>query len=346
MAHAIGWVTGTTPTVLGKPSPALAETLVGRFGIDPSEIAVVGDSAAEIDLARAMGAGSVLILSGAIDEAALAALPDDRRPDVVAADVAELFHFLTVPKHSETGFCSVGGPERVGSPGCPRSSARSVARIVSVPRCRVGGFPRSFGYRGRSGRSDARPHRCGVVGAVASVANSVPEGAPSDRHGCCVVTGGLWVGCGQRLVPVLRAPFRGVGGVDRDHGDPGSGGHREQPGAESGGGHAGDELPQPAVSAVFFAGLGVGEVEVFDRNRMHVVTVRPVQQAGKCLANLGVTMLGGAVKLVAENAWSAEGVARTGTSRTSNGRPKWKASSPPWTPSPSRHSANTTPSKW
>ncbi|MFE7422088.1 HAD-IIA family hydrolase [Rhodococcus sp. NPDC057529] len=95
MAHAIGWVTRTEPTVLGKPSPQLGQTLIRRFGIDPSQIAVVGDAAAEIDLARAVGAGSVLVLSGATDETALGALPEGRRPDVVATDVAELLDLLT-----------------------------------------------------------------------------------------------------------------------------------------------------------------------------------------------------------------------------------------------------------
>lgn len=96
IAHAIAWATGTTPTVLGKPSPALGETLVRLLGTDPAAITVVGDATAEIDLARAMGARSVLVLSGATDLAALAALPGDRKPDLVAADIEDLFTRMSV----------------------------------------------------------------------------------------------------------------------------------------------------------------------------------------------------------------------------------------------------------
>lgn len=51
--------------------------------------------------------------------------------------------------------------------------------------------------------------------------DGMPEGAPSDRHARGVVAGGLWMVCGEWLVPVLRAPLAGVGGVDSDHADPG-----------------------------------------------------------------------------------------------------------------------------
>ncbi|WP_157105894.1 HAD-IIA family hydrolase [Nocardia sienata] len=95
MAHAIAWAAGAEPIVLGKPSAALGETLTSRLDVDPAQISVVGDATAEIDLARSMGAHSVLVLSGATDPAALAALPDPRRPDLVATDIEDLYTRLT-----------------------------------------------------------------------------------------------------------------------------------------------------------------------------------------------------------------------------------------------------------
>ncbi|MFH5822939.1 HAD-IIA family hydrolase [Georgenia sp. AZ-5] len=95
IAHAIGWATGTRPHVLGKPSASLAETLLRRLPAEPDEIAVVGDATAEIGLARAMGATSALVLSGATTPEKLATLHGAHRPDVVLRDVAELYDLLS-----------------------------------------------------------------------------------------------------------------------------------------------------------------------------------------------------------------------------------------------------------
>ncbi|WP_127128729.1 HAD-IIA family hydrolase [Georgenia sp. SYP-B2076] len=97
IAHAIGWATGTSPRVLGKPSASLAETLLRRLPEPPERIAVVGDAGAEIRLARAMGATSTLVLSGAITPETLAPLQGPDRPDVVLRDVAELYDLLFAP---------------------------------------------------------------------------------------------------------------------------------------------------------------------------------------------------------------------------------------------------------
>lgn len=95
IANAIRWATGVPPRVLGKPSSALAETLTRRFGVDPSEIAVVGDATAEIQLARTMGANNVLVLSGAITSELVANLDADQQPDVVLDDVAALYQRMS-----------------------------------------------------------------------------------------------------------------------------------------------------------------------------------------------------------------------------------------------------------
>lgn len=95
MAHAIAWATGVTPHVLGKPSPALGETLQRRLGVPAAEITIVGDAPAEIALARAMGSHAALVLSGATSAADLAALQGADRPEVAVAGIADLLKLLT-----------------------------------------------------------------------------------------------------------------------------------------------------------------------------------------------------------------------------------------------------------
>jgi NagD protein len=95
IAHAVGWVTGVQPQVRGKPSPALAETLIRRLAAAGDEITVVGDATVEVELARQIGAHAVLVLSGATAAADLPALAAGHRPDLAVADVAELYHRLT-----------------------------------------------------------------------------------------------------------------------------------------------------------------------------------------------------------------------------------------------------------
>ncbi len=101
IARAIASATGATPQVLGKPSPALAETLRRRLGVPPERITVVGDATAEIELARLMGANSVLVLSGATTAAQLESLRGRDRPDLALADVAALYHELMNTAHDK-----------------------------------------------------------------------------------------------------------------------------------------------------------------------------------------------------------------------------------------------------
>lgn len=98
---AITWATGIEPTVSGKPSPVLAEALLQRLDLAPDQIVVVGDAPAEIHLARAMGARSVAVLSGAMTAEYIAGLGPELRPDLVVADVAELhLHLNPLPTHT------------------------------------------------------------------------------------------------------------------------------------------------------------------------------------------------------------------------------------------------------
>lgn len=137
----------------------------------------------------------------------------------------------------------------------------------------------------------------------------VPLGAPADRHGGSVVASGLPVVVGEGLLPVLGAPAAGVGRVHGNDRDAGLVGHRGQPGAELAGGHAGDELPEPFAPAVFLAGLLCREVQVFNRDGLHAAGPGPVQQPGEGVANLGITVIGGAREVIEEPAGAAGRVA-------------------------------------
>lgn len=97
VAHAIAWVTGVEPVVLGKPSDALAETLRHELGGEAARIAVVGDASAEIELAREMGALSIAVLTGALtrNDIDIATAAAGRSiPDLVVESVAALTPYV------------------------------------------------------------------------------------------------------------------------------------------------------------------------------------------------------------------------------------------------------------
>ena len=97
IAAAVSWVTGVEAQVTGKPSAALGRTAVGpvrRDRDDTGGLVVVGDHTAELDLARAMGALGVLVLSGATTDHGLAALPAESAPDLVFPDVGTVYDLV------------------------------------------------------------------------------------------------------------------------------------------------------------------------------------------------------------------------------------------------------------
>jgi phosphoglycolate phosphatase len=60
-----------------KPAPDMVIALCGRLGIDPARVAVVGDSVADLEMARRAGAGLVVgVLSGVGEQGQLASLAD------------------------------------------------------------------------------------------------------------------------------------------------------------------------------------------------------------------------------------------------------------------------------
>lgn len=97
IAAAISWVTGTAPTVLGKPSDALARLVLDRLELPGDRVAVVGDSDADMQLASAAGAAGVLVLSGAIPAGALPGLAPGQRPLLAVAGIEQLLELVSEP---------------------------------------------------------------------------------------------------------------------------------------------------------------------------------------------------------------------------------------------------------
>jgi HAD superfamily hydrolase (TIGR01450 family) len=92
---AVEATTGVTPVSIGKPEPFLLEEAARAVGRDPSEAIMVGDGlGTDIAAARAVGARSVLMLTGVTTRETVDAVPPEERPTAVAADAAELESIL------------------------------------------------------------------------------------------------------------------------------------------------------------------------------------------------------------------------------------------------------------
>jgi phosphoglycolate/pyridoxal phosphate phosphatase family enzyme len=92
---AIEAASGVTPISIGKPAPYLLEEAARAVGRDPGDAVMIGDGlGTDIAAAHAVGARSVLMLTGVTSRDAVAAAPDDARPTAVAADAHELAAIL------------------------------------------------------------------------------------------------------------------------------------------------------------------------------------------------------------------------------------------------------------
>jgi glycerol-1-phosphatase len=91
IAAALEATTGVTPLSIGKPEPHLLELAAEAVGRRASDAVMIGDGiATDLPAAHAVGARSVLMLTGVTTRAEVEALPADRRPTALAADAAEL----------------------------------------------------------------------------------------------------------------------------------------------------------------------------------------------------------------------------------------------------------------
>jgi 4-nitrophenyl phosphatase len=80
-----------TPVSLGKPGPLLLEIAAHAVGKNVREAVMIGDSlVTDLPAAIAVGARSILMLTGVSTRAQVDALAEADRPTEIAADVAEL----------------------------------------------------------------------------------------------------------------------------------------------------------------------------------------------------------------------------------------------------------------
>jgi len=88
---AIEVASGREALVIGKPEPLLMEEAAHAVGRDPREAIVIGDGiVTDLAAARAVGARTILMLTGVTTRAAADAIPESERPLAVAEDAAAL----------------------------------------------------------------------------------------------------------------------------------------------------------------------------------------------------------------------------------------------------------------
>jgi HAD superfamily hydrolase (TIGR01450 family) len=88
---AVEATTGVTAVSIGKPAPYLLEEAARAVGREASEAVMIGDGLlTDIAAARAVGARSVLMMTGVSTVADLGALPPQERPTEVASNAEEL----------------------------------------------------------------------------------------------------------------------------------------------------------------------------------------------------------------------------------------------------------------
>jgi 4-nitrophenyl phosphatase len=91
MVAAIETAAGVKPVSIGKPGPLLLEVAAHALGRPVAEAVMIGDSLiTDIPAARAVGARSILMLTGISTAAQVSALPAAERPTAIAADATEL----------------------------------------------------------------------------------------------------------------------------------------------------------------------------------------------------------------------------------------------------------------
>ena len=76
--------------VIGKPAPYLLEVAARVVGADARRAVMIGDSVTDVAAGRAVGARTVLMLTGVTSRATAEALEGDERPTRVAEDAAAL----------------------------------------------------------------------------------------------------------------------------------------------------------------------------------------------------------------------------------------------------------------
>ena len=91
LVAAVEAATGVVPVSIGKPAPYLLEAAAHAVGREPGDAIMIGDGiGTDLAAARAVGARSILMLTGVTTADQVAALAPAEAPTAVAADAAEL----------------------------------------------------------------------------------------------------------------------------------------------------------------------------------------------------------------------------------------------------------------
>lgn len=95
LVAAVEAASGVRPISIGKPEPYLLEEAARVVGREPREAVMIGDNlGTDIGAAKAIGARSVLMLTGVTSQADVDAAPAEARPTEVAADAGDLAEVL------------------------------------------------------------------------------------------------------------------------------------------------------------------------------------------------------------------------------------------------------------
>ena len=92
---AIEVASGTSPVAtIGKPGPYLLEAAARMVGADVSRAVMIGDALSDVAAGRAVGARTILMLTGVTSREIADALTAGERPTRIAADAGELAEIL------------------------------------------------------------------------------------------------------------------------------------------------------------------------------------------------------------------------------------------------------------
>jgi 4-nitrophenyl phosphatase len=94
---AIATAAGVEPLVIGKPRPAMFESILEAAGVAATHAVVIGDNPdSDVVAAHRAGIASILVLSGVADARTAATLDGERLPDRTAAGPVEVGRLLGI----------------------------------------------------------------------------------------------------------------------------------------------------------------------------------------------------------------------------------------------------------
>jgi HAD superfamily hydrolase (TIGR01450 family) len=85
----------TALVTIGKPGPYLLQAAAGTVGVDPRTAVMIGDALTDVQAGKAVGARTVLMLTGVTTRAMADELPEAERPTRIAEDGEALGRVLT-----------------------------------------------------------------------------------------------------------------------------------------------------------------------------------------------------------------------------------------------------------